>query len=270
MRKRRAEYTVESVDRALQILDCIADYGGSLGVTAIGNKVSLHPTTVFRLMDTLVRRGYLQRTQAVGHVALGVKCVELGACYLKGLELRQVALPFLQTLNKRTGEAVHLAICDGEAAVYVEKLESPKALSVQSRVGFRVPLYCSALGKIFLAFTGDDFRRDAFAHMKLVRYTANTHRNKRSLLADLKQIQSRGYALDNGEYEKGVHCLAAPVWDHNNQLRAAVSVTFPAVRNSAGRQKKILELVVETARGISLQLGQFPADPKAATKMTRF
>jgi IclR family transcriptional regulator, KDG regulon repressor len=231
VRKQRAEYTVESVDRALQILDSIADQGGPIGVTAISNKVGLHPTTVFRLLDTLVRRGHLQRSPSNGHVALGLKCVELGACFLKGLELRHVALPFLRGLDKRTGEAVHLTICDGEAAVYIEKLESPKTLSVQSRVGYCVPLYCTAVGKIFLAFMEGEFRRNALAHMKLLRCTANTHRSKPSLLADLKQIRRLGYALDRGEYEDGVHCLAAPIWNHNNQLLAAVSLTLPAVRD---------------------------------------
>lgn len=256
MTQNRDRYHIRVLDRAFQVLDLLSD-GQSRTLTEISQELHISSSTVFRLLATLTGHNFVQRDVVSGEFSLGLACLELARAYFDGSDLRSNALPDLENLRDRTSETVHLGVIEGMEVVYLEKLHGLHAIGLMSsRVGGRAPAYCTGLGKALLANLDPSQVRTHYGNTGLKAYTERTIVDLDELMAHLAEIKQRGYALDIGEHEDEVRCVAAPVFDIAGNVVGSISVSGPATRlEPLSNQKELINETTEIARRISRRLG---------------
>lgn len=245
---------VRSLHRALSIVEEIARSGQDLGVTELSRRLGLNKSTVHRLLATLQSRGYVEQNGEGGRYGLGLKILELGSAASKRIGLREVARPLLERLSGELGEAVNLVVLRGAEAVYIDKVDTDTLIRMHFELGKRSPLHCTAAGKVLLAFSPQPIE-DVLGRGELPRFTRNTITRPDELRAHLAEVRERGYAIDDEEQEAGVRCVAAPVWDRDGRLAAAVSVSGPTLRLQPDRVPAIAAALLATTAAISRRLG---------------
>jgi IclR family transcriptional regulator, KDG regulon repressor len=258
-------YTITSLQRGLRLLNLFALEETGLSAAHVARLTSLPVSTVHRFLINLESAGFLS-CDSSGLYYLGTACVSLGQAARGQLDVRRASLPHLQELNHRTRETVHLTVRHGLTAVYVEKLDSPEPLRIHSRIGASIPLYCTAVGKILLAYLPEAERESILKHLELKRFTENTASNLQELHAELQRTRKNGFACDLEEHELHIRCIAAPIWDHSGAVNASLSVTGPAVRMSTARLRQIAPMIREVGLKISAQLGFCPAKKARAPR----
>jgi DNA-binding IclR family transcriptional regulator len=230
--------------KAMTILDAFAGNRTELSLSDITRATGLPSSTVHRLAQELVTWGGLERTPQ-GRYAVGLRLWEIAARSGRSYGLRDAAMPFLQVLFDLTRENVQLAVLDGHDALLVEKITGSRAVATLGRVGGRLPLHASAVGKALLAWAPDEVREEVLAS-PLPAYTTRTITTGSVLRGELAEIRLRGYALSREEVSIGADSCAAPIMGPRVGL-AAISVVVPA----GGRQLRGLEpAVIAAARGI--------------------
>lgn len=245
---------LRSVDNALRILEFFSENGSELGVSEIGKRLGLGKSTVYRLLTTLEKRGFVEQNLAKGKYRLGMKIVHMGAGILQQLNIIKESRPYIEELSRRTGESVHLALYSRGEITFVDKVTGSNPAKMGSLVGLRKPAYCTATGKVLLAHLPESELQEYLAAVVLEKYTPNTIENVEELRRQLMQIRSLGYAEDQQESEEGLVCFAAPIRNAAGKVVAAVSVSGAASRLNAGKQKLIV-MVKETAEMISRASG---------------
>lgn len=249
-------YSIKVLQKSLGVLEALLEARSPLSSRQICARTGLPKATAFRIITNLLRSGYLVETN--DGYWLGLKLLQLGALVEENLDLKQQALPFLDELLDRFNETVHLATLDTEfRVVYVDKRTPRRAVGVMiSRVGLAVPIHCTALGKAMAAFRSEEEIRRLIRASGLKAYTPSTITDKRAFLRELGEIRSRGYAVDEGEHEIGVRCVAAPIRDKSGVVAAGVSVSVPDMRMSDPAIGSPIAIeVMETANRISRALG---------------
>lgn len=216
---------IQSVDRALQIVDLFNEHTTELKITEISQRMGLHKSTVHSLLKTLILHGYLAQNVDSGKYKLGLKLIEKGQLLLQSLDVRAVARGNLSALSASTGQTTHLVILNEGQGVYIDKVEGEKAAIRYSRLGRRVPLHCSAVGKVLTAFQSEEKRENLLHVYTFTSHTPQTIINRDTFLEELVLIRKQGYAVDNQENEAGVRCVAAPIFDHTRQVVAAISLS---------------------------------------------
>ena len=247
-----------TLNRALEVLEALAEDGnGGATASTIAAHTGVNRVTVHRILNTFKAFGLVRQDGAGAPYKLGFRFVELGELVLDELDLARLGQPVLERLAEETGETAHLAILDGAELVYVAKAESSHAVRLVSRIGLRAPLYCTSLGKALLAAgpPGADSLVDA---QLFVPRTDRTHRDADSLRSDLVAIRRRGFAIDHGENENGVHCVAAAVVDHAGAPIGALSISGPDSRIPEERFEEFGILVAKHAREVSEAFGAAP------------
>ncbi len=225
---RRGPLPVQSVGRSLDLLEAVAEE--ELGLVALAERAGLGPSTAYRILSTLMERGYVTRSAQTGHFRLGSKLVELASAAARGNERLRAALhPHLRALRDETGETANLVVLDGRSIVYVDQVESSRAVRMFTTIGRRVPLHASGGGKAIAAFAPDALVGELVEH-GLERLTPHTLATPQALRADLARVRERGYAIDHEEYEAGVVCVAAPIFGPTGEVIAAASISGPAAR----------------------------------------
>ncbi|KJS20755.1 MAG: IclR family transcriptional regulator [Clostridiaceae bacterium BRH_c20a] len=245
---------IQSVDRALQILEAFSRKNKELGVTEIANNVDLHKSTVFGLLATLEQRGYLEQNRENGKYRLGLKLFELGNLVEEGMDLRGIAAPIISQLVDSYGETVHLVVCDHDEVIYIDKKESTSAIRILSQVGTRLPMYCTGVGKCLLAFLPEDTLKSVI-NKGLIPFTPNTITEEDKLRSEVQKIREQGFAFDLEEIETGLKCVAAPIKNHKGQVVAAISLSGPSMRMEIKRMKELILPVKYSALEISRKLG---------------
>jgi IclR family KDG regulon transcriptional repressor len=250
-----AEQSVQSLDRTLDIIELLATKPDGLGVTDIGQALSLHKSTVHRLISALARRGYIEKDIRTGMYRIGLKFVEISSLLLNHIELKTEALPYMRRLAGQLGQTVHLAIRDGTEIVYIEKVDSLQSLRMYSHIGKRIPAYCSALGKVLLSGIDRDVLLKTVSGIEMTARTPNTITNRDELIRQVDMVRSVGWASDNEENEEGIRCIAAPIYDFTGKIIAAMSVSGAKDIISPDRDEMIGGMAVDTAREISARMG---------------
>lgn len=256
MKKQKADYIVQSVDRALDILEAFNYNEEELGVTELSHKLKLHKNNVFRLLATLECRGYIEQDKTTGNYRLGIKTFEVAHVFMHHLGLRKQARPVLEEIVQKSNETAYLALLDGAETVYVLMSETHHTVRVIPRLGFRLPAHCTALGKAQLAYESLDQLERLFKGRLMTKYTENTIVDYEQLLNHLREAAQSGLAIDNEEFELGVKCVAAPVRDYTHRVVAAVGISGPTNRLSPERiEKELAAIVKEAGINISRRLG---------------
>ncbi|MFZ0434115.1 MAG: IclR family transcriptional regulator [Candidatus Acidiferrales bacterium] len=264
MSAQKRKYNITSLQRGLGILQLLGLDGRRLPASEIAKLSGLPVSTVHRFLVNLETGGFLSK-DALNNYHLGVACVSLGQAAREQLDIRKVSLTHLEELNHSTRETIHLTVRHKLSAVYIEKLDSPEPLRIHSRIGASVPLYCTAVGKVMLAYLGEEEQGKIINQLELRRFTENTVGSIQELLAQLTRVRKDGFALDLEEHEPHIRCIAAPIWDHTGAVNTSLSVTGPAVRMSTPRLRELASLVRAASLKISRELGfSPPANRKSA------
>ena len=248
-------YRIHVIDRAAQILDCFGFDHQELTVSEIGAKTHLHRSTAHRILMALEYNDLIQQNPENGKYRLGIKLFRLGHQAVSHLNLREICRPFLTRIMNETQETVHLAVLDEDQVLYLDKVEGPHALRMPSRVGRRIPTYCTSLGKAMLSCLDDHEVKNIFRNQVLRPYTVNTVKTLGQLLTDLRMIRKRGYSVDNEEIEIGLRCVGAPIKNYTGAMVGAISVAAPSARLSSQKIHTIGKLVMAAAEEISTKLG---------------
>jgi len=239
--------------KGLALLRALADHPTGLQLTELCHRADLPKPTALRLLGPLLDFGLVDCRDG-GRYRLGPECLVLGAAFRGALDLRAEAGDLLHALVELTGETVHLAIPDRGRVLYVDKVESPHALRMVSRIGGTNPFHCTGLGKAMLAFAGEDLVRRAIA-AGLERRTPRTIVEVGELEAELERIREWGFAIDDVENEPGVRCVGAPVFDEEGAVTAAISVAGPEHRLTRERAIELGPRVRAAADELSRRLG---------------
>lgn len=245
---------IGSLDRGLRILDMLGTSTEPLGVAEIAGELDVDKSTAYRLLQTLQARQYVRQVET-GQYRLGSKCIQLGSQALKTIDVRAQARPFLEELADQTGQTVHLATMVGDRAVYVGRVQGRSVITISTEVGMEAPGHCSASGKALFAYLPDKRLEEIFNERKLHQYTAKTITDLAALKKHLRQVIEQGYAIDDEERYPGVRCVAAPVFNHQGQVVASLSVSSPSSQVDLNQIEALKELVVNQVGKLSAQLG---------------
>lgn len=251
-----ARYNIRVLDRAVSVLKTLSD-GRPRTLTELSRELEINSSTTFRLLAALRSHNLVQLEDSTGQYRLGLACLELSKAYHIGDEIRQAALPEMEVLRDETKETVHLGVLDDMEIVYLEKLEGLHAIGLMSsRVGRRAPAYCTGLGKALMAYSPPGYIQDNLAHLDLKKFTDTTITNKKDFIDHLELVRARGYALDLGEHEYEVRCVAAPIFDQYGETVAAISVSGPRDRmDPIEKNNTLIERTLLAANNISAHLG---------------
>ena len=262
------DYSIKALQRGMKVLDALLDVRAPLSLEQICAYTGLPKSTAFRIIVNLLQGQYLIETEK-GYW-LGLKMLRLGALVEEKLDLVQEARPFLLQLRDQVNETIHLAVLDDDLRViYLEKLSTQHAIGLMmSRIGITAPMHCTALGRAMAAFRPEDEICHWIRTHGLKAFTDATITDEDAFLQELREIRSRGYAVDNGEYEVSVRCVAAPIRDRTGTVIAAVSISGPNTRMPVPLIDSSMAMqVVETTSHISRALGYLdePAQSFLAT-----
>ncbi|MER6419363.1 IclR family transcriptional regulator [Streptomyces sp. NPDC001137] len=237
---------VQSLERAFDLLERMADAGGEVGLSELSASSGLPLPTIHRLMRTLVACGYV-RQQANRRYALGPRLIRLGesAARLLGTWAR----PYLARLVEETGETANMALLDGDEIVYVAQVPSKHSMRMFTEVGRRVLPHSTGVGKALLANTPDDEVRALLSRTGMPAATDRTITTPEGFLAALEEVRRDGYAVDDNEQEMGVRCLAVSV--PNSPTAAAISISGPAGRVTEAATDKIVPVLQQVAVELS-------------------
>ncbi|MGO0123227.1 IclR family transcriptional regulator [Desulfothermobacter acidiphilus] len=257
MKAKKEKHGVHSVERALAILEALGTNPKGLGVTRLAKELDLHKSTVHRLLATLVRYGFAEQDENSECYRLGMRLVALGLNYLHQLDFRCEVLPYLKELAELTGETTQMGVLEGDEVFFLERYQSPEAITVN--LGLKAPAYCSAEGKLLLAYLPPERLREYLQRQELKPFTLNTLSNPEQLLLHLEKIRAQGYALSAEELADGLRGVAAPVFDAQGRVVAAIGVAGPVNRLTLERIHRLVNILRETCYIVSLRLGYRPA-----------
>jgi IclR family transcriptional regulator, KDG regulon repressor len=239
---------VGSVQKALDILDTFDPQKPELSLTELAELLSLNKSTLFNLLRTL-------EGPQTKRYRLGLRFLDRAALVTDYADVSRVAPPFLDELRNKVEENIHLGVLEDGQVVYLYRAQGPHTLSVNSRLGMRVPAHATAMGKVILAYRSENEIDLVIAKYGLSACTPNTITELPALKECLREVKVRGYATDAEEHHLGSECVAAPIFDLHHQVIAAVSVSIPSVRMTGSRPSHIIRNLTETARTISEQFG---------------
>jgi len=248
---------LSSVASAIRILKAFSETEVELGISLLSQRLGLAKSTVHRLVSTLAAEGLLEQNEATGKYRLGLELFAMGALVRRQMNIGTLSLPYLHQLRSSTSETVHLSALDQRHIIYLYNLESDHAIRERSYIGARKPAYCSSEGRAMLAHLE---RSQLMEHLPnpLAPRTPNTCTHLPTLLKQLDQIAQQGYAEDDEETELGVRSLAAPIYNVDGRVIAAVGIAGPVQRLTKKTLKTYVPYVIETAQAISQRLGHTP------------
>ena len=245
--------TVRAVERALDILLCFSRETPQLSMSQISAQVDIHKSTVHRLLATLEEKRFIERDPNTGLYRLGINMLHMAYLTLEDNDLRQIAHPFLNRLLDQFRETVNLSVLEGAEMVYLEVIESPQRVKLAAATGQRLPAFCTASGKAYLAFASDNVVKHVL-NQGMPPHTTETIVNQEEYYQNLRRIQKRGFAFSRQEFEEGINAVAAPIYNHKKYPLASIAVAGPSFRLTEDLMNEIGPVLVKTAGEIAQEL----------------
>ncbi|MGH3014326.1 MAG: IclR family transcriptional regulator [Gaiellaceae bacterium] len=250
---------VAAVERAVALLDALADGSPELGTNELARRTGLHPSSVSRLLATLAAAGLVEHVETSGRYRLGLRLLDLGNAVLARLDLREVARPHLRALVEATGETATLSAPGDPDAFTVDFVQSASSVQSVARLGRPSIAHATATGKVTLAYGGI-----ALPPGRLERFTARTKVERAELEAEVEQVRVQGWARAVGEREEELNALAAPVRGSRGELAAILGLQGPASRFGERGMARALDPLLARARAVSNALGWRGPDEEAS------
>lgn len=252
--------SIQVVDRAIRILDIVAE-SESITLSALATAAKLPPSTVMRIVDSLISHRFIEKEEQTKSYSLGVRLVALGQLAKRRQRLTAIAEPILQYLANETREDVGLSVLQHRYAVFADWVEGPEPLKIVDRIGGPEGLYYGAFRKVLLAYQSPDWIEEYVDGIKFERFTPATICTKRALYAELRQIRANGYAVSLGEKLPDAAGIAAPVFGPGEAIRASVTIIGPISRYTPERIPALAAAVMRAASAITVCLdGSRPID----------
>jgi len=246
--------SVRAVARSLDILSCFSQSEPVLSLTEIAGRVKMPKSTVHRLLATLESKRFIKRDEATGLYHLGLLFIEMAALVLQDLDLERWARPYLQRLCAECGETVDLAVLDGEQVIYLQVVESPQRVKLAAAMGQRLPAFCTASGKAFMAYLPDE-QVNKILSTGLTRYTDNTRVSLADLRDELHRTRQQGFAISEQEYEKDINAVAAPILNDDGYPLMVIAIVGPSFRLSRERMMLLGQSIQATTEAITREVG---------------
>jgi len=253
--KPRGESKVNSVDRALVILEYLGTQSKEVGVRELGQAIGLSKSSVHRILQTLRARGFVKWNPDNARYSLGIKAFEVGCGILRSMEAHTVAKPALEQLAGSLGETALLGVLDDTELVYIEKVDGRRPVKTYADIGARRQMHSTGIGKALLAHLDRAEVDRVIASKPLARFTKNTITDPEALRQELERVRRQGYAEDNEETEEGLYCVGAPLFNYSGRPVAAISVAVPKFGQQQLPKERIIKHVVAAAAEISGKLG---------------
>lgn len=259
MKKPKSDYSIQTVTNALKVLEEFRDEG-EIGVAELSRRLGLHKNNVFRVLATLEEAGYIEQNRESDRYRLGLGALELGQSYARSRPLLERARPQLDALCGSTGESAHLGMLHDFEVVHAAGVAPDRLVVAPARAGRRLPVHCTALGKVLIGCCPEG-QREAYDRIlaaagDLPRRTARTVVDADKFIEHIRTVAGQGFASDLDECEEGLTCVAAPVYDGDGRVVAALSVSGPSARlEESVLMRDVLPLVQDAAERLSRELG---------------
>lgn len=244
-----ASENVKSLDKALTILEVIAEIGGEATLHQLHLKTGIPKSTLKRILETLIQREYVNQIEGSGLYQLGVKVLVLGGVYQRHMNVRSIAFPHMKKLSKELNETVNLNFVDNGERVCVEVVEPMRDIRHFVSIGHRSELYRGSTGKVLLAFLSEHIRERTMAK------AAQEGIPSKKLRQELQEIRENGFAVTTGERVPESFAVSAPIFNRDGEMTAGLTVSGPIQRLTAERKPEIIASVIVAAKEISRQLG---------------
>jgi len=245
----------QTLNRAVQILDCFSPEHPELGVREVARMLELSTSATGRIMLAMKDLGILNQNPSSKMYSIGARSLAWAGIYLAICDIRVVALPYMEDLHRTTRETISLYILDGFERVCVERLESPQNVRIVARIGRRMPLYAGSAGKAFLAFMPDKQREEILASIDLAPITPNTIVDKEILRNELVKIRSDGSSVSHGEWTPEASGVAAPIFGQRNEVIGVITISGPTQRFQSQIIQDYCTLLKRVAHQISIAMG---------------
>jgi IclR family acetate operon transcriptional repressor len=245
--------SVRAVERALDLLLCFSQDKPALSLTRLAEQISVPKSTAHRLLMTLENKRFVTRNKSTGLYQLGFRFLEMAAV-LREAELEHWAQPYLQALAAEYGETVDLAVLDGAHVIYLQVVESSQRVKLAVAIGQRLPAFCTASGKAFMAFLPAAQAEQILAG-DLIKYTEHTKVSRAELEEDLRITRERGFAISEQEYERDINAVAAPILNGEGYPVAVIAIAGPSFRLPRERMLELGQSVLATTEAIAHDVG---------------
>jgi len=253
---RKNRYSINSVLRAIKILDSFTIEKPTYTNVELSKKLGLNKSTVTALLSSLEEGGFLEKDPKTREYRLTHQLYQLGRVYMSQVDLHKIAIPLLTELAVSCKETVHIGFLNKFKVMNIDTIESTHPIGIRVIRDVPTDAHGSALGKVLLAHLDAQELEEYFRTVELVRHTANTITSKEELRRHLARVKENGYAIDDVELFDDVKCVAAPIFDENSKALAAISISGPAFRMTREKiEKEYIRAVKQTAAQISQRLG---------------
>src|ERR1700693_3118688 len=246
---------VQSLTRGLSILEALAETEGGLTLTDVAQRVQLPPSTAHRLLSTLQRMGYVYQAGDLGLWYVGLQAFTVGSTFLANRDFVAQSHAYMRRLMEQAGETANLAILDGTEAVFIAQVQCHEMMRTLVKLGSRVPLHASGVGKAIFAALPDEQIDAILKVIGLPRITENTIVAPETMWAALRVIRQRGYSFDDEEHARSTRCVGAAVYDEHAEPLGAISLAGPSSRLSDERIRQLGPIVAHTAEELTQKLG---------------
>jgi DNA-binding IclR family transcriptional regulator len=245
---------VQSIDRAVAILECFTENRRELKLSDIAQMLNLNKSTVHGILNTMKYHGFIEQDEITQKYRLGTRFIVYGDLVVNSMDIANISCPLLERVCEKVEETVHIAMLDGTDVVYIEKRECNKSIKTSTKKGARAPAYVTADGRVILCHMEKDKLKEVLPR-SLKKVNSNTTIDKQQFLESLIEIKNKGYAVDYEETVQGLVCIAAPIFDNTGTVKYSIGVTCPSVRMTEDKINEYIDLMKMTASEISNRIG---------------
>ncbi|MBB6454569.1 DNA-binding IclR family transcriptional regulator [Salirhabdus euzebyi] len=248
---------IQALQKAFSIFELFASNSKTeLSASEIGKSLNFPTGTLYRFLSDLETAGYLKQDKVTKKYQLGLKFLELGAIVSNQIDLRKVAFPYLEELRVNLNENVNLGILDGHEVVYLERLENARLVRINVRVGSRIPIHCSSIGKVLLANQPENKFEGILEKLDFRRFTEFTITDKDLFLKEICKIRSQGFAISDREFADDIRTVSAPIYNSSGVIEGAFNVSAPSYRLSYDLiDREVIPTIKKIGEAISRSIG---------------
>ncbi len=240
-----------SITKAITILNCFSYEKPRLRLKDISDITGINQPTAYRLLNTLKEFSLIEQHE--GNYLLGRGFLKYEGIVLNSMEIRRICLPYLEELSNNLKLNVNLAVLDGNEVIYVARAETPYCMYGYFHIGMRRPIYCTALGKV-LVCKSPEIVREVFRR-EVNRYTLHTITDEDIFVKEIEKVRLQGYAVDLEEWNNGVNCIAAPLYDAAGQVIAGISISGPTSVQPLDKLMEYVPILIEYSNRLSARMG---------------
>ncbi len=244
---------IQSVAKAMKLLDILAESPAPLTLAELSFRTGWPKSTVHGLLSTM-RESSVVAQDDEGRYMLGIRLFEYGCTLSSSWTILETAKPYIQHISYHTGEAVFLSILDRGEIITLDRADNRTGLQTSAEMGCRLPIHCTSQGKLFLAYMNEQEQQNILRRTELREYTNHTITTLPALQKEFEQIRQQGYAIENGEYKKGLRSVAAPIFDQDGKVRYAIGIIGMFRQIESEQFVRAISVVKETADKISASL----------------